>query len=151
MNHSVSTSTPSSQSGFTLIELMIVIAIVGILTAIAVVSYQIHIRRTDVAIIYQELNHFRLPYEVLVDEGEDMVDFTVSGLNMPANSNYCQYDVVAPKKVGITEKAISCTISNVSYLKNETVSLDRAIDGTWSCRASSGISRAYLPLECRQN
>ena len=149
MNHSVSTSTPSSQSGFTLIELMIVIAIVGILTAIAVVSYQIHIRRTDVAIIYQELNHFRLPYEVFVDEGEDMVDFTVSGLNMPANSKHCQYDVIAPKQIGLTENAISCAINNVSYLRNEIISLDRAVDGIWSCRASSGISRAYLPLECR--
>lgn len=149
MNHSVSTSTPSSQSGFTLIELMIVIAIVGILTAIAVVSYQIHIRRTDVAIIYQELNHFRLPYEVLVDEGEDMVDFTVSGLNMPANSKHCQYDVIAPKQIGLTENAISCAINNVSYLRNEIISLDRVVDGIWSCRASSGISRAYLPLECR--
>lgn len=149
MTHFVLTSSSSSQSGFTLIELMIVSAIVGILAAIVVISYQIHIRRTNVAIIYQELNHFRLPYEVLVDEGEDMVDFTSSGLNMSANSKHCQYDVIAPKNIGLTENAISCAIKNVSYLRNEIITLDRASDGTWSCRASSGISRAYLPLECR--
>ncbi|NUN59518.1 MAG: type IV pilin protein [Burkholderiaceae bacterium] len=37
--------TPRSQTGFTLIEVMIVVAIVGILTAIAMPSYNEYIRR----------------------------------------------------------------------------------------------------------
>ena len=137
------------QYGFTLIELMIVIAIVGILTAIATVSYQVNIRRTDLVIVYQELNHFRLPYEILIDEGESVVDFTVSGLNMRTDSEYCQFSVTAPDMNGIAENAITCQIKKLSYLSNQSLTLDRAADGTWQCRASTGILKVYLPPACK--
>ena len=70
----------SSESGFTLIELMVTITITGILAAIATVSYQVNIRRTDLVIVHQELNHFRLPYEILINEGESVIDFTVTSI-----------------------------------------------------------------------
>ncbi len=40
-------STPRQSTGFTLIELMIVIAIVGILAAVAYPAYQDHIRKSN--------------------------------------------------------------------------------------------------------
>ena len=59
----------SAQAGYTLIELMIAIAVIGILAAIATVSYQVQVRETQVMTIYQEINHFRLPYQILMSEG----------------------------------------------------------------------------------
>lgn len=138
-----------SESGFTLIELMVTITIIGILAAIATVSFQVNIRRTDLVIVYQELNHFRLPYEILIDEGESVVDFTVSGLNMPTDSDYCQFSVTAPTTNGIAQNAITCQIKKLSYLSNQSLILDRAADGTWQCRASTGILKAYLPPACK--
>jgi len=138
-----------AQSGFTLIELMISIAIVGILAAIAVFSYQLHIRKTDMVIIYQELNHFRLPYEILLAEEESFTDFTVNGLNMPTSSELCQFDVIAPNVDGIAQNAISCRIKNLNYLSNQTLSLNRDENGNWSCQSSLGIYKAYLPVDCR--
>ncbi|MEM7375985.1 MAG: prepilin-type N-terminal cleavage/methylation domain-containing protein [Pseudomonadota bacterium] len=44
-----STSNPRFQSGFTLIELMIVIAIIGILASIAVPSYRSYVQKADLA------------------------------------------------------------------------------------------------------
>lgn len=41
--------------GFTLIELMIVLVIVAIFTAIAIPSYQAYVRRTDVSMVQQEM------------------------------------------------------------------------------------------------
>ena len=138
-----------NQSGFTLIELMIVIAIIGILAAIAGMSYQTQVRQTQLITLYQEINHFRLPYQILMDEGAGVTDFSPSGLNIPEQTKYCQFSVTAPAKNDITTDAVKCTIKNLPYAQGETISLDRAADGSWQCRASAGIPTAYLPPACR--
>lgn len=138
-----------SQTGFTFIEMVIVIAIVGVLASIAIVSYQINIRNTQVTIIYQEINHYRMPYQILMNEGAGPTGFTPTGLNMPTQTRYCQFSVTAPIIDAATLNAVVCQIQNLSYLSNQTLSLDLAADGNWSCRASTGINRAYLPEACR--
>ena len=138
-----------SQTGFTFIEMVIVIAIVGVLASIAIVSYQINIRNTQVTIIYQEINHYRMPYQILMNEGAGPTGFTPTGLNMPTQTRYCQFSVTAPIIDAATLNAVVCQIQNLSYLSNQTLSLDLTADGNWSCRASTGINRAYLPEACR--
>ena len=47
------------QRGFTLIEMIIVIAIMGILMAVAVPIYQLHLRRANEAVLKEDLYTFR--------------------------------------------------------------------------------------------
>lgn len=138
----------STQSGFTLIEVMIVVAIIGILSAIATVSYQTQVRKTQVMTIYKEINHFRLPYQTLVNEGAGVTGFSASGLNMPDQTKYCQFSVIAPIADSATSKSITCSIQNLSYLQGQTLSLYYLADGKWQCRASAGIKVSYLPQAC---
>ncbi|WP_201616803.1 pilin [Psychrobacter urativorans] len=139
----------TTQSGFTLIELMIVIAVIGILASIAVVSYQTQVRQTQLITIYQEVNQFRLPYQILINEGAGVSGFSPSGLNIPAQTKYCQFSVTKPAASGITIDAITCTIQNLAYAQGQTLSLDRTADSAWQCRASTGIAKAYLPKDCQ--
>lgn len=139
----------STQCGFTLIEIMMVVAIIGILAAIATVSYQTQVRKTQVISIYKEINQFRLPYQVLMDDGAGVTSFSPRGLNMPDQTKYCQFKVISPAVSGTTTRAVTCTIQNLAYLQNEAISLDRAADGSWQCRASVGISKRYLPQACQ--
>lgn len=139
----------SAQSGYTLIELMIAVAVIGILAAIGTISYQMQLHQTQIMTIYQEIHHFRLPYQILMSEGAGVTDFSPHGLNMPNASKYCQFSVTAPNISGSTPDAVTCTIQNLPYLQGESMSLDYSSNGKWQCRASSGITGAYLPQACR--
>lgn len=139
----------SGQSGFTIIEILIVVSIISILAATGAASYQVKVRQTHLMTLYQELNHFRMPYQLLINEGVGVTDFSPSGLNIPEQTKYCQFTVNAPAKSGVTKDAVKCTIQNLPYAQSETISLDRAVDGSWECRPSLGIAKSYLPQACQ--
>jgi len=128
---------------------MIAVAIVGVLATIAISSYQIRIRKSHLTSLYQELSQFRMPYQILVDEGAGVTKFSPSGLNMYSQTKYCQFTVALHNNNGTTLNAVRCQIQNLSYLNNQTLSLDLAADGKWQCRASTGIPAHYLPEACR--
>ena len=116
------------------------------------ITYKIRstkIEETFIFPFYKEINYFRLPYRTLIDNGAGVTDFSPRGLNMPAQTKYCQFSVTAPLAGSTTANAIICRIQNLPYLQAQTLSLDYLTDGTWQCQASAGIKDAYLPQACQ--
>ena len=59
----------NTQKGFTLIELMIVIAVIGIIVAIALPQYQTYVAKTQVSRVMAETAAIRPAIEVCLSEG----------------------------------------------------------------------------------
>jgi len=72
-----------SQAGFTLIELMIVVAIIGILAAIAIPSYQNYTRKARFSEIVQGASSIKLAVEVCAQEQGTLTNCTAGANGVP--------------------------------------------------------------------
>lgn len=92
-------------SGFSLIELMTVVAIIGVLSAIAAPRYQTHVestRRADVQRVMYELASKEEQY--MMNNQSYITDFTVNGLNYFIDPDVLEnYDVFIELKAGPPE------------------------------------------------
>lgn len=78
------------QQGFTLIELMIVIAIIGILAAIAIPQYQTYIAKTQLTRVIGETGGVKTAIELCILEGRTTVGSAVGNCNPGATPSNVQ-------------------------------------------------------------
>ena len=74
-----------NQSGFTLIELMIVVAIVAILAAIAIPTYQTYSKRAQFSEAVAASGPYKTAYEICIQTGVPQADCLESSNGIPAN------------------------------------------------------------------
>lgn len=153
-----------TQSGFTLIELMIVVAIIGILAAIAIPQYQMYIAKTQATRVINELGQLRLTVEECLQTGKSVVglgtnecDPRATGSNLIMGSS--QVGVVLANGVGVAQlsnpltltSSVTATVSSQvnPRLIGKKIQWLRTAEGSWSC--SSNIELSYLPPFCLHN
>jgi len=137
------------QKGFTLIELMIVVAIIGILAAVALPAYQDYTTRAKVS----EVIIMAAPAKLAVAEttstlGElASVTSTNTGYSFPGATKYVSGVTISNDGKGIV------TVTSTVPQAAGTITLTPSAVGTgtgqlkWACTTS--LPTKYVPAECR--
>ena len=135
-----------ANNGFTLIELMIVVAIIAILAAIAVPQYQTYVARAQTAAALTEIEPGRTAYETLVNQGVSSGTSyaNVDNLGLPSDTDFCAISATAPAS---GNSAITCTLKGSTAIRNHHLKLTRDSSGDWHCL--SDVTLKYLPSSCQ--
>ena len=129
--------------GFTLIELMIVIAIISILAAIAAMTYQDYTIRAQVTGGLADIAAGRATFESqLIAEGNPA--FTVSDLGLTSRTPRCS-------KINLTAAPngnIECLLAGHPAINGAALRLSRSSAGGWTCTTPAAMPAKYKPSSC---
>ncbi len=135
------------QQGFTLIELMIVVAIIGILAAVALPAYQDYTTRAKVS----EVLLMAAPAKLAVSEtssslgGLASLTASNSGYAFPGATKYVS-NVTITDTTGIV--TVTSTVNGAAGDLTLTPTDRGSGQLQWAC-ASAAIDAKFLPSECR--
>ena len=149
------------QKGFTLIELMIVVAIIGILAAIAIPQYQDYTARSQMTRVFGEISALKTAAEAAVLQGQEIVSGTEAAgqIDLGFSGSSLLKAPLGKAQINVTSGATSTPSLEVELggsagknIAGAKMTLTRLAGGSWSCvttkNTESGWKDSYAPAGC---
>lgn len=143
--------------GFTLIELMIVVAIIGILAAIAIPAYNNYITRAQIAEVYQLLAGFKTPTtEYAAETGSWPTALVALGAVTNASEiagtitgQYSNISITAGADASVVNNfTITGTIITGNAMDQLATYTKTNVSSVWDCTGGN-IQNQWRPSACR--
>ncbi|APQ11733.1 fimbrial protein [Pseudomonas oryzihabitans] len=158
-----------AQKGFTLIELMIVVAIIGILAAVAIPQYQNYVARSQVTRVMQETGALKTAIETCINEGRTTVgtaagncDPGATGSNLMATATGTSAMVTGTPATGQGTPSVTSPLTTTSTIQATfgnnaaavlttgtaaTLTWTRNANGGWTCATTAPAN--LRPVGCQ--
>ncbi|WP_303783776.1 pilin [Azovibrio restrictus] len=128
------------EGGFTLVELMVVVAVIGVITAIGIPFYGEYQARAKVAAGFAEISAGRAAFDVRLSNGENITGPQDIGL----------WDSTEHCTINVSNTEIRCTLINApSSVAGATITLSRSIEGGWECSSNLTNKLKFAPKACQ--
>ena len=141
--------TQQNQQGFTLIELMIVVAIIGILAAVALPAYQDYTVKARVSECVNMMSSAKTTVAMNASEGADLD----SGFNANAATDNC--GKVEISDAGVITVTSTTKAGGVALTMSPTSNDEALVAGTppagaieWVCSVAKADNYKYVPSSC---
>ena len=141
----------TAQKGFTLIELMIVVAIIGILAAIAIPQYQNYVAKTQVTRALAEISPMKTAIETNLLNGQDEKTATNLGYT---ESNLLKAAPTVESTASAGTASIEAEMGNkaAAAVTGAKIKLSRGATGAWTCSvtksSNDGWKSSFVPTGC---
>ncbi len=141
-------SMRSNHEGFTLIELMIVVAIIAILAAIALPAYQVYVGRSQTTAGLADMRGGVVTFEEQIQNGNNGAGSPANAndIGLPLNTTRCSAITPGGSWTATSGQTIACTLAGNPNIAGKSLTLTRDSEGLWSC--STTVTALYRPNGC---
>ncbi|CEO38087.1 pilin [Photobacterium kishitanii] len=130
----------NKQQGFTLIELMIVVAIIGVLSAIAIPAYKNYVTKSEASSALATIKALVTPAELYIQETGDIETATSIASAAGSTSTANSLGTISFSAVN----TIKFLFNDTSSLNGSYLTLARDSDTGWTCTATT-VGTATIP------